>query len=1816
MRPLFHRLGALLLIPALLATDIRPCASLASPACRQAGAPATALTGSTGQPTDGPTFFASEAFQPFALWMNRSLSKRPIIAFALRVTASVAAGYLVRHLPHPAWSFVSDVGYTLQRAVALSAGHGWADVVLVVLLAGISYISTPIEHPDIARARELYRLGQFKEAIDILTSLRSSGDMTAQLLSQINVELDAALGAMEPEVLECLKIFEPSVSLTEKMIKNEPAAGRLALSQSYYFRANYYLQVGDVRNAFRDSNEGLQALQHISLKENKDPDIKRLRSEYKALLTYSQGKITHLRWSNTFVQNDLQESIRLMTEGISELRSVQPFRADSSEHSAEQAEMLTSLALAMIDSSIYIQDADETTTLIGRIELLTQEAEGLDPNNVRILLLKGKLSELRQDRTSAIAFYEKGYGEAPKHMAASFATLLTLAHFQEGSPSEETLAWSLRIDKPTQIDRHFRAMILYRMNRYPEAIALWEDVLKEIDSSVMGKVGYAPLIYAYLICCYLAVGDAPSGHELLQKYLKAHVPDEIFARYLADGLHSKGLYTYFFKTWLSRQSRDFKLKGLVEAAYDNLATERGHTEQVDPTLVTENDATADERDLVNDEIKSAHQMTLEGKFAGAFGQLKTLVQNNRLRGSTSIENTVNLFLVLWRKDPDLTPHEEKVALLSELHKKVQSLGKQSTPWWSLLEAKVSTALGQVCVKDGEWKEGDMYLARARKELEAFKPSNMPSEPEKKKEVALAFYNAYHWWWFLPRYRWIALGEIKDLRLNLERLQLSRKPLENLFSILPEVEPSMLQQVARCHTELARLEPQQADAHLSRAREAAERLSRTPAAGEYPSMAAGGIALAVHDWESAVKLYRSAFEAGSKSSLVLAGLMRALLHRGKEGDYAEALTIYAQIENLDPFSIFDHGMIYFRQGNYEQAWQSWEPLRRGTYTTGAMKALGELRDYHEYSLQTAILLGHWPEAGMDLQWLLTEKAMDPTETAGVLFRCLKGPEDYGILAEVLGKTALEFRPKVIPLVRTLEGLLRAASRTPEAEALAAYDDYAAEQAKSEWRRSWENTIVPLPSLGKNVLDTFFDATWGLLEAETRATLLADWAGTVVTHKDLGLSGRLFARFLKEFQIACGEEISMTVLESVEKVLAQWGNRGNPAGLTFDQTAMRFKQPDLVKALKDTKAVAQGRRETLTLLPQYESLRTRLSEIASELRQNAYAPEYRGWLDALEQEFLGLRRSRSQPPSTPVDAVENELAGHLETLRKEITWHDDAIAKKEQQDIYDALAVRLVTLEKTLPIRWEEDAFSAEIAALLEDFRQAQSQRSASLAEMVTEYEDKIGTRLAGLRQGIAEREKQERTRQEKAYADLSQRLDVLSVTPANADDIEVSLKRIDDLISDINGFVRDLSGPAAEAFEIRSRELPARAAGLKEKMNDEWRQAGWRRDQKKLGEALNAVSGHEDRQALPALEAQVVPLIERSREWGELYKNEVSRLEAALAAAKVRIIPEPALGGELVRTLINEGIGLPIYDLIRLLYAEPGGQWLLRLAESVHPYINLHRDFAAAEPADLVHALLAGGAFETRQREFVETHLPYIQALDVDGRDTGELTAKLSVLFENIVTLAVQSIQFSFWFSAILEHLADTTQEAEQKTMFAAMGRTSETISKKPAINFLYSAVGAQARLDAETNADLNAVVQNVSATLGEHLGAYDDWNIATGLTLWTKRYRDLFTAIQGRVERAWKATDEQRAAVRQATLAAAQRIALSLAGGLSFAGTRWWWTHHSAPDASPFFVASDILGSHSGPLALVNIVMSLAALFFSPYGAGIRRFARNRLEAA
>ena len=83
---------------------------------------------------------------------------------------------------------------------------------------------------------------------------------------------------------------------------------------------------------------------------------------------------------------------------------------------------------------------------------------------------------------------------------------------------------------------------------------------------------------------------------------------------------------------------------------------------------------------------------------------------------------------------------------------------------------------------------------------------------------------------------------------------------------------------------------------------------------------------------------------------------------------------------------------------------------------------------------------------------------------------------------------------------------------------------------------------------------------------------------------------------------------------------------------------------------------------------------------------------------------------------------------------------------------------------------------------------------------------------------------------------------------------------------------------------------------------------------------------------------------------------------------------------------------------------------------------------------------------------------------------------------------------------------------------------------------------------------LNAVVQKVTAMLHDYLKAYDDWNLAAGLMLWTKPHRHLFESIRVRVQQAWVAADEQRAAARRAVL--------SITGGLLFSSNATTYAHN------------------------------------------------------
>ena len=708
--------------------------------------------------------FEQQALQSYGVWMGRPLSEHPIVAYALRITSAITAGYLLHHS---------------YRAIASSITHQWSDVVSVILLVGMTFLSSSGENSDFLRARALSQLGKFSEAVDVLTNLRASSQMTPRLLTRLNAELASDLKSMNAEPAKCLMMIEPSVVLAKRMVENEPVLGRMALAQSYYFQATYYLDNEDADDALRDSKEGLQALRNGALIENSDPEIVKLRTAYQARHNFIQGKVQSILSGVTLEKSDMQETVRLMTEAIAELRTVFPFNADHSTLSHEQAHMLVSLGISMGDLTIHAKDAAETENLCERIELQMQEAERLDPDNVDNVLLKGRLAQIRGDYASAIASFEEGYRRAPNHPKSNFASLLALVNFLQDS-HEESLRWSFKINQPSEIDLHFRALNFYKLNRYREAIPIWEHLLDNLDSSSLSIMGYSRAIYPGLICCYLAVQDAPKAQALLQKYLKKNNPDEMFVNNLAGGLYSRGLFGYFGKTWTSRQKRDNQLRGLVWEAHKTLIDQHGEVAAFDFEYEAMRRNAADQ-DAANTRIENVRAQIRDGHDDKAFEQLELLVQEDRLPTPLAIESALNLFLVLWKKYPNLTPLDKKIALLSMLYEKIQSLGKENKSRELVLETKISTAEGKICVRGSQWKEGDIYLARARKGLEGFKPDNVASE--KQKDVAVIVYNAYHWWWFLPRYRWLALGDAKDLRLSLERLQLSRQPLEG-FSYFP------------------------------------------------------------------------------------------------------------------------------------------------------------------------------------------------------------------------------------------------------------------------------------------------------------------------------------------------------------------------------------------------------------------------------------------------------------------------------------------------------------------------------------------------------------------------------------------------------------------------------------------------------------------------------------------------------------------------------------------------------------------------------------------------------------------------------------------------------------------------------------------------------------------------------------------------------------------------------------------------------------------------------------------------------------------------
>ena len=733
-------------------------------------------------------------------------------------------------------------------------------------------------------------------------------------------------------------------------------------------------------------------------------------------------------------------------------------------------------------------------------------------------------------------------------------------------------------------------------------------------------------------------------------------------------------------------------------------------------------------------------------------------------------------------------------------------------------------------------------------------------------------------------------------------------------------------------------------------------------------------------------------------------------------------------------------------------------------------------------------------------------------------------------------------------------------------------------------------------------------WQLLEAETRADLLADWADSVVSHKDLNLSGRLFARFLKEIQAVCEDDISLTVLERLEKVAATWGSRGNPAGLTFDQTASRFNQPDLSKLLKDVKKSMEGRRQTLTLYPRYVELKRRFVDLAAELRDRAYATELRAHLSVLEQELLDLKKARSGVPSIPMDNLEREFGALAATLRKEITEHDNAVAKNGQQKIYDALAERLQNLEQALSARWEEEVYSAEItavesnlnreiqslksrapkwagefsrtekelqkriadlrstivklkkekqielqrqkyeglklrleeserkapsdwmnpgyreeiAAIDRDFEQYKNQRSIDLAGEFNDIESQLQERKSELRRKIARLEQEYNSQIEALYSDLSTRLDSLGIVPNEVDDYAEHIEEIDSLTQEIAGIVRGLHGPSSKTFEERMGALSGRAIVVRKKMEDARDQAQFRNDLKKILNAIEAIRGYEERQLLPTLESQAQSLFERSRQWDDLYKDDISRVEAALAAAKKRTSFKPVVGVNEVRALVSEGIGFVIYDLIRIMTGAEEGKWLKQLAESVHPYLTGHPDAVSVSIQDFVPLLIAPERMQALQNEFVDRYFPIL----TDGMlsmPTYEISTKLNKTFQYLIFLTVQPLQSIFWFTSFLERTANHADLSKQETLLK-MSRVAKGLSTKSENVFLTLSVGQEARNRALHDEIFQTIFEEVRVSLGNVLenGPDGDWSLIVGIWLWVN-HRDLFTQIQIHLAKVWTA---------------------------------------------------------------------------------------------
>ncbi len=135
------------------------------------------------------------------------------------------------------------------------------------------------------------------------------------------------------------------------------------------------------------------------------------------------------------------------------------------------------------------------------------------PDSVYLGLIKGTLLERDQDMDSALALYEELYNKDPTAVivANNYASILTDYRTDAVSARRALeVSESFRnIDLPQFKDT--RGWILYRLGRYEEALALFEETIESLDQ--------LPVAHYHLGMAYRALGRFPEAKTALERAL-------------------------------------------------------------------------------------------------------------------------------------------------------------------------------------------------------------------------------------------------------------------------------------------------------------------------------------------------------------------------------------------------------------------------------------------------------------------------------------------------------------------------------------------------------------------------------------------------------------------------------------------------------------------------------------------------------------------------------------------------------------------------------------------------------------------------------------------------------------------------------------------------------------------------------------------------------------------------------------------------------------------------------------------------------------------------------------------------------------------------------------------------------------------------------------------------------------------------------------------------------------------------------------------------------------------------------------------------